>query len=414
MTKALFVNRHDGERIVKSSVALNKPVIRKLYWFCEPVGGKNSPLKYLPLGDRGGFSGMGADKMSIFTDKNGKCEHEEFMLSVCGLDQFKVSVGLQRDGSDKKTDETYQVWRRMYFSVRTMKPAFTFDYGPVIAEYQKHGIEPKKIAPQGGTRAAYNQVITAYDQGYALMQSRTEAKLEALILLVDRVWIHLRQEITVTTDKLAFRISSWPSEVPSSHILWPGASFATGMVSGRGIGNYDVTPYLIRHADRVMRVNIPGSAAIHTPLSEAAGRGRLRYRFTVNFCKVLNGFARSDMGTIVIANRGRDRASRPLAPRQGTMVHEMGHGLGMVKRAIQEYNEFNGNPLPRGPEPNPTHYQNGGGHCKTGAGGSDPNYTNGSCVMYHAGHAARPMAFCGSCAPIVKRSDMTRSAMAWP
>jgi hypothetical protein len=86
----------------------------------------------------------------------------------------------------------------------------------------------------------------------------------------------------------------------------------------------------------------------------------------------------------------------------------------MVPPKIQEYNDFNGNPIKSGLKKNPTHYMNGGGHCSTAAGGAAPNFTNGTCVMFHYGHDGRGLAFCGSCAPIMKRVNLNRSDMAWP
>jgi hypothetical protein len=185
-------------------------------------------------------------------------------------------------------------------------------------------------------------------------------------------------------------------------------------VGGVGIGSYDLTPHLTRTGDREIRVAIPDGTPIATALEEAAGRGKLVYKFKVWFAEVLNGFASSATGRILIANRGSSDDSRPLAPRQGTVIHEMGHGLGMVPANVQEYNEFNGNPIKSGLKKNPTQYQNGGGHCSTSAGGSDPNFRSGTCVMFHYGHDARTLEFCPSCAPIVKRLNLNRGGMRWP
>jgi hypothetical protein len=86
----------------------------------------------------------------------------------------------------------------------------------------------------------------------------------------------------------------------------------------------------------------------------------------------------------------------------------------MVPPKIQEYNEFNGNPIKSGLKKNPTQYQNGGGHCSTAAGGSSPNFTSSTCVMFHYGHNARTLEFCPSCAPILKRRNLNRADMKWP
>jgi hypothetical protein len=419
--KKYLVNMKDEHRTIHSRVELDKKQKVKLYWFCDPVDGDNSPLKFVKAQDRAGFGESGALKFSMNTDKNGVCEHDEFKLSACGKDKYKVSVGIKSDGSDKKTAEEYEVWRRVFFSVRYMDAKFLLSFDPVHAEYKKHGIWPEQIAPAGGSaKVAYHDAITSYEMGYTLVQAVTESRLEARIVLVDRIWLAHKREFIVKTKHRRFRVNTFPqtgdeaTSVDPGWMLWTGSKFGTGTVGGVGIGNYDFTPHLTRLGDRELRVAIPDGTPMATALDEAAGRGKLVYKFTVWFADVLNGFANSATGRILIANRGSGSSSRPLAPRQGTVIHEMGHGLGMVPAKIQEYNEFNGNPIKSGLKKNPTQYQNGGGHCNTNAGGSDPNFTSGSCVMFHYGHNARTLEFCPSCAPIVKRLNMNRSGMRWP
>ena len=414
--KKLIINLLSAHRTVHSKAELDKKTKIRLYWFLEP-GGSNTPLKFVPAADRGGFGNSGAMKFSMNTDENGVCEHDQFRLSACGMDTFKVSVGSKKDGSDKKTNEDYEVWRKVYFSVRHMKPEFLFTFAPLHSEYQKHGIWPEQIAAGGGSaKVKYQEVITEYAEAEALLQPVTQHQLEGRVVLVDRIWIKFFREFTVNTTKLSFRVdaSAFASDVKSSWVLWLNDKPGTGSVGGTGIGSYDFTPHMKRTGDTELTVTIPSGTPIHTALNEAKDRGKLNYKFKVWFIKVLNGYANSDTGRIVIAYRTRDQAPRGIAPRQGTVIHEMGHGLGMVPAKIQEYNDFNGNPIKSGLKKNPTQYQNGGGHCNTAAGGSDPDFTDGTCVMFHYGHDGRGLTFCGSCAPILKRLNMNRSDMAWP
>ena len=414
--KKLIINLKSVHRTVHSKAELDKKTKIRLYWFLEP-GGKNTPLKFVPAKDRGGFGSSGVMKFAKNTDANGVCEHDEFRLSACGLDTFKVSVGSKKDGSDKKTNEEYEVWRRVYFSVRHMKPEFLFTFGPLHDEYHKHGIWPEQIAAGGGSaKVKYEEVITEYADAEALLQPVTEHKLEGRVVLADRIWIKFYREFTVDTKLLYFKIdtSKWASDLKSSWVLWLNDQPGTGSVGGVGIGSYDFTPHMKRTGDLEITVTIPSGTPIHTALNEAKDRGNLNYKFKVWFVKVLNGYANSDTGRIVIAYRTRTATPRALAPRQGTVIHEMGHGLGMVPAKIQEYNDFNGNPIKSGLKKNPTQYQNGGGHCSTAAGGSSPDFTDGTCVMFHYGHDGRGLAFCGSCAPILKRLNMNRDDMAWP
>lgn len=414
--KKLIINLDDRHRNVHSKAELNKKVKRRLYWFLEPGGG-NTPLKYVPAKDRAGFGEAGAIRFSVNTDAQGVCEHDEFRLSACGLDKFKIAVGLKSDGSDKQTNEEYEVWRQVYFSVRHMDAKFLFTFGPLHSEYHKHGIWPEQVAAGGGSaKVKYQEVITEYNEAEALVQPVTKAKLEARVVLVDRIWIKFYREFTVKSKLRAFRIDAakWAKDVKSSWILWPSDQPGKGVVGGPGMANYDFTPHMKRTGDTRIEVDVPDGTPMATALDEAKDRGVLNYTFKVWFVKVLNGYANSDTGRIVIAYRTRGSTPRAVSPRQGTVIHEMGHGLGMVPAKVQEYNEYNGNPIKTGLKKNPTQYMNGGGHCSTAAGGSDPDYIDGTCVMFHYGHDGRSLEFCGSCAPILKRLNMNRSGMQWP
>lgn len=418
--KKYIINLKDDDRAIHSKATINKKAKRRLYWFIE-AGGSNSPLKYVPAADRAGFGEAGSMKFSMKTDSDGVCEHDEFRMSVCGLDTFKVSVGLKEDGSDKRTNEEYEVWRRVYFSVRYMDAKFLVTFGPLHDEYHKHGIWPEQIAPGGGpAKVALKDPITRYEDGYALIQPVSQSRLEARVLLVDRIWLAHQREFICKTKMRNFRIASFPqtgdesTTVDPGWMLWTGPKFATVTVGGVGIGTYDLAAYIQRAGDRAIAVNIPDGTPLATVLDEAASRGKLVYKFKVWFADVLNGFAQQSSGRILIANRNSSATSRPLAPRQGTVIHEMGHGLGMVPANVQEYNEFNGNVIPSGLKKHPTQYMNGGGHCKTNATGSNPNYIDGTCVMFHYGHDARTLEFCDSCAPVLKRRNLDRDGMLWP
>lgn len=414
--KKLIINLEDGHRTVHSKAELNKKAKRKLYWFLEP-GGSNAPLKYVPAKDRAGFGTAGVSKFAVNSNSDGVCEHDEFRLSVCGLDTYKVSVGLKPDGSDKRTNEEYEVWRRIFFSVRHMDAKFLITFTPLHDEYRKHGIWPEQVAAGGGpAKVKYQEVITEYEQAEALVQPVTEHHLEGRVVLVDRIWIKFFREFSVKTKLRYFQFDAakFAADVKSAWRLWPTDKPGTATAGGVGIGSYDLTPHMKRTGRTTITVNVPNGTPMATALDEAKGRGDLNYHFKVWFVKVLNGYANSDSGRIVIANRTLGSASRELAPRQGTVIHEMGHGLGMVPAQIQEYNEYNGNPIATGLKKNPTQYMNGGGHCSTAASGSSPDFEDGTCVMFHAGHDARSLQFCGSCAPIVKRLNLNRKDMAWP
>ncbi len=396
--KKLIVNLTDDGRYVNSDAHINKKKVRPLYWFFEPLGSNNSGLDSVPKANRAGFGPNSAARGMYMTDENGVCKHRRFRLSVCGLDRFRVMVSADRAGNEPQTDETYEVWRRIYFSVRYMNAIFLFPFGPVHDEYHQHGIWPVEISPRGGARVRYQKILETREDGLNLAQGVTQPHLEGRIILVDRLWIAGARGLRGSTRR-ATATQTYP------HDVWPDGEFITGTVNGRDIRRFatrsgNSVQYDFTSSNTLMRtLNSGGSLSIDA-------RVKL-------LTKVLNGVAQSTTGRIVISSRtGISDTFRGIAPRQGTMIHEMGHGLGMVLQNIVRYDAASGNVVSQ--TNNPTHYSNGGGHCSTGASGSTPNFVRGTCVMYHAGHSGRPLAFCASCAPIVKRADLTRSRMRWP
>jgi hypothetical protein len=410
--KKLFVNKDKEGRIIHSKAQINKPKIRPLWWFFEPVG-ENAPLKFLPKAHRAGFGANAAVKKMVPTDSDGVSAHNEFQLSVCGLDRFKVSVGLKRDGSDKITDETYQVWRRVYYSVQYMDAGFLFDFGKVHSEYHKYGIALKEIAPAGKKKLAHIPVLEdAMDALDLASAAVTQQKLEARIVLIDRLWLSDTWHLTKDAAPATYTV-----KLPKPNLVWPLGPVSS-VVKGTASG-VNIAPFATRAGNKV-RFNFSGNE----DLAAKAAKGELRLDYSIKILtNVLNGAALPD-GRIVIAARSGIKRSptsvtltnemRPESPRQGTMVHEIGHGLGMVQRSIREYDPETGNAVVK-KSANPTYYQNGGGHCSTAAGGTSPEFVNGKCVMFHYGHDARWTYYCSACAPIVKRLNLARERPTqWP
>lgn len=397
--KKLVVNLDETGRNVESEGQITKPVVWKTYWFFEPVGSDNSPLGFVPKADRAGFGPNSASRIMRLTDSSGVCKHREFHLSVCGKDKYKVMFGVKRDGSDKIEAETYEVWRRVYFSVRYMRTKFLFDFSAIDTEYRKHGIWPVKIDPAGGARVPHTRILETRQAGFDLGPAVTEPHLEARFVLVDRMWISEWQTYTIRTGQLSKTIT-FP------HDVWPEGEFIRGVIEG-----VDVTTLATR-SGKTVTLNIGSNAALATRVQTRKVEGSITVKLRQ---KVLNGSTEpGPTGRIVISSRtGIGPELRDVGPRQITMIHEMGHGLKMVVDQIQGYNEYNGNPIASQLIPNPTYYSNGGGHCHTAASGTSPNYKNGSCVIFHAENPNRQSAFCGSCAPIIKRTNMNRDDMPW-
>lgn len=412
MSRKKLVNLKWKDRYAKCTAKINKPAVRKLYWTFEPDGG-NTALTRLGSMNRAGFFGC-LQKMVLTTDKSGKCEHAHFRLSCAGLDKFKVKVSLKPDGSGAKVTDEFEVWRRIHISIKYMKPEFVPDLGPVKAEYEKHGTIVMRTAPAGAERVPHvEKSSTASCNAHRWKVSKPN--LEARVLFVDKIRSDQRAETVVVTGAVNVKVKSGQLGLKTPWFLWEDdPEFARATVTGKGIGVYDITQYLVREGDRVFRTEIPDAAPMASVLEEALKRGQLTFKFDVRYAKYPNGFAYEKDAFIVIAHRNRGSQARGVAGKQGTIVHEMGHGFGLVRPKFQEYDATTG--APKGSRTvNSTYYDRGsGGHCSTGASGTKPDYENGSCVMFHAGHDARPQAFCPVCAKTVKAANLDPSQMPWP
>lgn len=407
--KKLITNLRKEHRDVKCEAKINKQKVRPLYWFFEADGG-NSPLKYIKRSNRAGFNSNSSSRGKSNTGPDGKGSIL-FRLSVCGLDKFKVKVGLKRDGSDKTDNEQYEVWRRLYYSASYMKGTQFSAFGPVKAEYKKHGVEFKDVP---GKEGKYKHVCEKNKDMKLLLgmiPKVSKPHLEARLLFVDRLW---REEFQ---SKTKFLGGAKSATLKFKHYVWAVGDFIEGTVSGPHIGSLDIKPFAKRSGMNVILnfSSIPRIAA-------AAPGSKLADTYTIDvkvrLAHILNGFAKED-GRIVIARRGIKKTGRPDKDVQGTIVHEVGHAFGLVPAKVQEYNEFNGNPIPAANNPFPTHYylNPNGDHCSTGASGTKPNFEKGTCVMFHYSHNGRGVTFCGNCGPVVTRANVTAydaDGIKWP
>lgn len=412
MTK-MIVNLSSIGRVANCKAEINKKAVRKLYWTFEPDGGDNTPMSLLARDDRAGFMG-GSTQVSTYTNKDGVSEHKAFRVSCAGKDKFKVSVSLKPDGSGKQTAESFEVWRQIYVSFKYMDAAIMPDLGPLQREYKKHGTVVKKISPPGGEKIKHTEKISE-DACMRLKWAVTKAKQEARILLVDKVLSEEWVRSVFTSRSLKVRVRDGAQARPNPYFLWDDApKFAVGTVRGTGTSLYDITPFLVREDDRTFKLEIPSTAAMYTVLEEAAKKGPLEYSFNVRFGVYPNGFADEAQGFIVIATRLRTGGPRPVAGRVMTMIHELGHGFGLVRPTYQEYNDHTAKPYPA-PTKNPKYFDVGsGGHCSTGATISGNNYSGGTCVMFYSSHAGRKPEFCPTCAKLVKAANLAAARMPWP
>ena len=119
---------------------------------------------------------------------------------------------------------------------------------------------------------------------------------------------------------------------------------------------------------------------------------------------------------ILIATRD-PRWYTPSNEIDNTIVHEIGHNLGLNVRWLPRYNEATG--ASDGRDENATWYDDTHGglgtHCSTGATLNAANeYQNGSCTMLH--YVTGATAFCPQCTNNVKRALLEKLGRqsVWP
>ncbi|MBI5167875.1 MAG: hypothetical protein HZA61_00160 [Candidatus Eisenbacteria bacterium] len=410
MTKKI-VNLGPNDIRANVTAKINKKAVRKLYWTFEADGG-NTPLELLGRFDRAGYLGC-LDKICLPTDKDGECKHDYFHLSCAGLDKFKVKVSLKPDGSGATVADEFEVWRQIHVSMKYMDSAFVPDLGPVKSEYAKHGTIVQRVTPPGGEKIAHIEKMPKKDWK-KYRWAVTKSKQEARVLLVDKIRSETWAETVVPNTQMNATIGDADLAMRSPNFVWDeGGEFCRAKMTGAGF-DVDVTQFAKRVGDREIRLEFPEHAPYTQALKDEFKKGPVTLKINVRFGKYPNGFAIESEGFIVIANRGRTGGPKPVGPRQGTMIHEMGHGFGLVRPAYDHYEVADAKPV-ASPPPNNLYYDRGsGGHCRHGAGGTAPNYKKGQCVMFHEGHSARPHTFCPECAKIVKRANLAAARMPWP
>jgi hypothetical protein len=147
-------------------------------------------------------------------------------------------------------------------------------------------------------------------------------------------------------------------------------------------------------------------------------RGEGKFRFTLWVWMIDDdymGLAWSNPPQILIATRD-SRFYTPSNEIDNTIIHEIGHNVGLNVRWLPRYNEATG--ASDGRDENATWYDAHGGlgpHCSTGATlNAENEYVAGSCAMRH--YVSSVTAFCSQCSSNVKRALLEKLGResVWP
>jgi hypothetical protein len=156
-------------------------------------------------------------------------------------------------------------------------------------------------------------------------------------------------------------------------------------------------------------------AAALKQVTDAGKAGTIFCRFKVRIANSFsNGLSYSTVNLVLVAVRARweDRTDASIGQ---TLIHEIGHKIGMVA---------DGSAGRLAPDRPPFYYHqdlpafagttHAGRHCSKGATydlGTKAWSGNPQCVMYGAGHSQRPASFCEDCSKALRKLDLSSAAL---
>lgn len=415
-----------------------------LYLFMEPDGA-NVPAEQLSLADRNGGFCFIPQHRELVQVKDKKAMSHVF-LSIGGGDKFKFKAGRKADKSGAVDAHVeVEVWRRIYVQMGYMKVgsnpphrwanAPVANMGTVTSSLQDNFIELATQGPRSVPHVPWINNQNPISQLAAKVGKPKYPDQTTQMVFVDRIgkkstvnwgpW-------TFTRDALKAGLVR-QSELPAGQFTWPDdADWGTCQIEvldDAGVVRRSMrTPagFMTKEASGAYQ-HPEGKAArkVNFDFGTLAGMGAwLRFgtgsvRLTV-VVKIIDdeamGLAWPSPPRILIATRSPTRYTRN-DKLENTVVHEIGHVLGLNVKNLPKYNVDHG--YLDSWEDNPTWYNNVNGgvgsHCHTGATlDANNKYKNGTCAMLH--YVNGKTAYCPDCKKVLKRSDLKklgRTAI-WP
>jgi len=398
---------------------------KKIYWGVQ-LGDKNiSPnpdpanQKWHHNASKGGFSAPGFYEKLVRTNRKG-WSVTSFTLSECGGDEFTIKAYTKtKKGKIKKElkSSTYVVWRQLYYQVTHMGPSVGHTALPAIAdiawgdvkgEYddsrKPHNIRLSEVPPTTAQitrhRSLYNEDMIARTglEGYDRAMEPLVTKISLVDLLAEKGVMKHRFEVVkegttypLELDYLLFDLNSaddkddWFCSISAHRKDEASQTFPLGRADVTRAGPATVQ-LSVAHIPKRHLFDFFRKATVELQVY-------VFYNWTLGFSWyngvwVNNAVADDSTSPPTIA-------SEPMRNKVATMVHEIGHAIGMVP-AASPYNY-------------PSWHGHEGNHCWNGAKdpstfpASEPYYapTGAICTMFGDG-SSNTHHFCDVCSPFVR------------
>lgn len=368
-------------RTKKVKVTMENDAASLVYLFLSPDGANENPVS-LKADHRAGIGAPSIEKSMTISGVDKTIEFD-FVLSNYGGDKFEVKASLDVEGKTdlKKISDTFVVWKKLFYQVSSMKASLNFSLDNVKNEYGRHFIELEEtssiIVPY------VENLETAELPTYRQYFKKQKSPFEMHVVLIDR---------QCDSDAISFdhKMTSVDEILPYSDDAWPFSNWLAGAQSSVAGAAFIENNISVTQVPEGLRVNISGLGVDPTKVD-------VQVQIVI---RVLEGEYGGDASFPPHVFIAVDKYT-PHDMLSMTLVHEMGHGIGMVPKSEH-----------------PLHYNNSNGgkgnHCRHGADQNDVSlaqggvfrgeYSNGTCVMYHA--QSKHYKFCDTCKKFVRDAMM--------
>jgi hypothetical protein len=405
---------------LKFKVKFNLPGAHPFKIMMAP-GDENVAVSDAEKGRNAKFKHQDQEK-SYTTDSDGtKTIADDFFVSSCGLDTFKL-IAEDTTNQTQLESSTVTVRRLVYYQPITMTGMPPPDFSAFVTEYSRHGIDlaglvAKEIPamPNIGSDADSNTYEQRVKGGFG--SSPGNAKKPHCVALGITGHLAFKNadkplpEMTADASGPDAEVVQVPAQVANLvggglglKSLWkdlvPGESwFVSGTFEKAAGGSVAITeamctPLAARGNDKDFRwINVDVSQL-------PAGGGIIKLKVNV-VDRWRNGLSFGGGNLICIASKVMWR-DREAAEMNQTLIHEMGHKVGMVCDGKGS--------APDAPDLRYTERGHVGPHCHKGLVLADDFrvVTSGAgCVMFGASVTGRPNEFCDLCTPAVRKVDIS-------
>lgn len=363
-------------------------------------------------------------------------------LSIAGGDKYKFLAGKKSDvGAAVSAKEEVEVWRKIFVRLGRMNPS---------AGLAAKGYKPCPVANLATARTAFDKAfveieddgphaipyktwitdigpeVAAVDKGHAPIAQPSRA---ARLLFVDRIGGPALWEQTLTLSAAQLKANkAWSCNIVGGRWTWPpDKDWVFGTLKllrtdGSVFWSTDkIEPLLkkkggYKHPEGTVtqsfRFDISSWTSINSWVNAGAGKMQITlFMWTIG--GAAQGFASGN--NIAIGTRHPYNYD-PNTEMDNTVIHELGHVLGLKVRWAREYDPKTGAGVKW--HDNPMWYDNSHGgmgtHCRTGAKLQAGEYRNGSCAMLHYTTSATD--FCDDCRKSLVRADLSKIGYwsVWP